>query len=235
MPAFVLRIWLPDRPGVLGAVATRIGAVGGDVTGIDILERDRGVAVDELVVELPEERLLDPMVAEAGGVPGVKVESVLPSLAPRGDPRLDALETAASLVGHHDVAGLLAGLVERSRKGFDADWVVVMDVASRIYLEKSGQGPTPLWLAAFAAGHRLRDRSEDEEAGGPADLAWATMDIANLVVALGRLQRPFRARERLQLAVLVRIADLRWAELAIRPARFVHPSGGWRPTASAVR
>src|SRR6478672_7764897 len=34
----VLRVWLPDRPGALGAVATRIGAVRGDVIGIDIIE-----------------------------------------------------------------------------------------------------------------------------------------------------------------------------------------------------
>jgi ACT domain len=227
MPAFVLRVWLPDRPGVLGAVATRIGAFGADVTGIDILERERGVAVDELVVDLADEELLDSMVAEVGRVPGVKVESALLSPPSRSDPRLDALETAASLVGHHDVGKLLSGLVERCRQGFDADWVVVMDVESRTYLEKSGQGPTPLWLAAFAAGHRLRDPGGGE--GGPDDLAWATMDMANLVVALGRLHRPFRARERLQLAVLVRIADLRWAELAVRPARFLHPSAGPRP------
>ena len=226
MPAFVLRIWLPDRPGVLGSVATRIGAVGGDVTGIDILERERGVAVDELVVELPDEDLLDSMVTEVGRVSGVKVESALPSPMPRSDPRLDALETAAFLVGHHDVAQLLTGLVDRSRKGFDADWVVVMDVESRTYLEKSGQGPTPLWLAAFAAGHRLRDPGDEDR--GPDDLAWATMDMANLVVALGRLHRPFRARERLQLAMLVRIADVRWAELAVRPGRFAHPSTGLR-------
>ena len=37
MSLHVLRIWLPDRPGALGAVASRVGAVGGDVIGIDIL------------------------------------------------------------------------------------------------------------------------------------------------------------------------------------------------------
>jgi hypothetical protein len=233
MPTFVLRIWLPDRPGVLGAVATRIGAVGGDVTGIDILERERGVAVDELVVELPEEGLVNQMVAEVGQVPDVKVESALLSPSAPSDPRLDALLTAAFLVGHHDVGALLSGLVERTRRDFDADWVVVMDVGSRTYLEKSGQGPTPLWLAAFAAGHRLSKRAEG--ASGPADLAWASMDTANLVVAAGRLYRPFRVRERLQLATLVRIADLRWAELALRPARSLHPSSVSRLPSAVMR
>ena len=30
----VVRLWLPDRPGALGQVASRIGAVHGDVTAI---------------------------------------------------------------------------------------------------------------------------------------------------------------------------------------------------------
>ena len=54
----MLRVWLPDRPGALGAVASRIGAVKGDVVGIEILETGSGQAVDELVVRLPDATLL---------------------------------------------------------------------------------------------------------------------------------------------------------------------------------
>ena len=50
-----MRIWLPDTPGVLGAVAAEIGAVNGNVVGLEVLEREAGVAIDELVVELPDE------------------------------------------------------------------------------------------------------------------------------------------------------------------------------------
>ena len=49
-----MRIWLPDAPGVLGAVAAEIGAVDGNVVGLEVLERDAGVAIDEFVVELPD-------------------------------------------------------------------------------------------------------------------------------------------------------------------------------------
>ena len=42
MPNYLIRLQLPDRPGALGAVASRIGAVGGDVVAIDILQRDNG-------------------------------------------------------------------------------------------------------------------------------------------------------------------------------------------------
>jgi len=33
----LVRVWLPDRPGALGLVASRIGAVDGDIVGIDVL------------------------------------------------------------------------------------------------------------------------------------------------------------------------------------------------------
>ena len=56
MPVFVLRVWVPDRPGALGAVASRIGAVRGDLIGIDILERGAGRAIDCLLYTSPSPR-----------------------------------------------------------------------------------------------------------------------------------------------------------------------------------
>ena len=50
----VVRVWLPDRPGALGLVASRIGAIGGDIVGVDVLERSEHVAVDEFAVVLAE-------------------------------------------------------------------------------------------------------------------------------------------------------------------------------------
>ena len=51
-PHVLVRVWLPDRPGALGLVASRIGAVDGDIVGIDVLERGDSVAVDEFAVVL---------------------------------------------------------------------------------------------------------------------------------------------------------------------------------------
>ena len=53
MSVYVVRIWLPDRPGALGAAASRTGAVRGDLVGIDILERGAGRAIDELSSSCP--------------------------------------------------------------------------------------------------------------------------------------------------------------------------------------
>ena len=74
MPRYVLRLWLPDRPGALGQVASRIGSVHADVVGIEILERGGGRAVDDLVVALPSDDLVDLLVREVTQVEGVDVE-----------------------------------------------------------------------------------------------------------------------------------------------------------------
>jgi ACT domain-containing protein len=73
MAGYVVRIALPDRPGALGLVASRIGAVGGDIVAINILERDSGNAVDEFVVEIGGDDLIELLQSEIHEVDGVSV------------------------------------------------------------------------------------------------------------------------------------------------------------------
>jgi UTP:GlnB (protein PII) uridylyltransferase len=94
-----IRIWLPDAPGVLGAVAAEIGAVNGNVVGLEVLEREAGVAIDELVVELPEERdAIDAVCRGVRNVPGVGVEDVTELHAEAHDPEDSVLAAAAALL-----------------------------------------------------------------------------------------------------------------------------------------
>jgi ACT domain-containing protein len=72
MAGYVVRIALPDRPGALGLVASRIGSVGGDIVAINILEREDGRAVDEFVVEIDQE-LIDLLQSEIHEVDGVAI------------------------------------------------------------------------------------------------------------------------------------------------------------------
>lgn len=76
--SFLLRVVLPDRPGILGAVATALGNAGADILGVDVVERAGGHAVDDLSVELPPGRPPDVLITAAESVPGVQVESVRP-------------------------------------------------------------------------------------------------------------------------------------------------------------
>lgn len=223
MPTYVVRVWMPDRPGALGAVASRIGAVRGDLTGIDILERGAGRAIDELIIELPDAALVPLVVAEMGQVDGVDVEDVSPAPDEPVDPRLDALETAALLVARTGVADLLEALARHAMRDFSADWSVVLDLSGPTPVAEVGATPPVPWLAAFVAGSRV-SVAPDLSGAGPDDVAWADLSAAELAVVLGRRGRPLRARERRQLAALARIVDHRWSELVRPGATKLHPS-----------
>ena len=206
MERFVVRVWLPDRPGALGAVASRIGAVRGDVVGIDILEQGAGRAIDELVVELPDDSLVALLVAEIDQVDGVDVEDVRRAPEHLHDPHLDALETAAAMVAAASPSALRDVLVARARLDFEAEWSALVDVDDRLLLASDGSPPPPAWLVAFVGGSRSSAAVTAGECG-PDDVAWAGLAGGRMAVVLGRCGRPFRARERRQLTAVARIAD----------------------------
>ncbi|WP_091449671.1 ACT domain-containing protein [Actinokineospora iranica] len=76
--SFLIRVQLPDSPGTLGAVATALGAIGADILSVDVVERVGGVAIDDLVVELPSGRLPDVLITAAESIEGVEVDAVRP-------------------------------------------------------------------------------------------------------------------------------------------------------------
>lgn len=206
-----LRVWLPDRPGALGAVASRIGSVKGDVTGIEILEQGGGRAVDDLVVSLPDESLVGLLVSEVREVDGVDVEEVVPLGSERFDPDLEALEAAAALVAVDDPHELLDTLCRQLSVGTHASWSGVVDVEVGKTLACLGDMPPFEWVRAFVLGSRS---SELVAAGhaGPDDVLSAPLGDWGAVV-VGRDGHPFRARERRRLAALARIVDVRIAQL----------------------
>jgi hypothetical protein len=202
---YLIRVWLPDRPGALGLVASRIGAAQGDVIGIEILERGAGRAVDELVVDLPEPDLLDLLVSEIAQVDGVDVEDVRELGFAAHDPALAALDTAARLAeaARADVVETLCRDVVAD---FECDWALALKGGTGVAVAAVGDSPSPAWVAAFVEG-ALHLQHEGDGSGGPDDVAWAQLLRHDVAVAVGRKGRPFRARERRQLATLARIAD----------------------------
>jgi hypothetical protein len=224
MSTWIVRVWLPDRPGALGQVASRIGAVRGDVVGIDILERGGGRAIDELAVELPDDELVPLLVAEISQVDGVDVEDVRPAADALHDPRLDALETAAQLVGADSVEELFDALCTHGARTVGAEWAVVVDTDETTVLASTGATPSPAWLAAFVSGSRSSAAVAGSDVG-PDDVVWAPLPGAGLALVLGRTGTAFRARERRQAAALARIVDTRFRHLARAAARALHPAG----------
>ncbi|GAA1998259.1 amino acid-binding protein [Nakamurella flavida] len=122
--SFVLRLLLPDRPGSLGAVATALGMVDADILAMDIVERSPGVAVDDLVVELPSGRQPDVLITAAETVPGVRVESVRPDPGVAGRHREWELVEAITADPSHAVQALARMLPQVLRAG----WAVVVKV-----------------------------------------------------------------------------------------------------------
>jgi hypothetical protein len=223
VPTYVMRVWVPDRPGALGGVASRIGAVRGDLVGIDILERGAGRAIDELVIDLPSDELLHLLINEVSQVDGVDVEHVRPLAHHVPDPRVDALETAAVLIEQVTLEALFTTLVGHAHADFDADWAVLVDVPTTGIVAESGEPPEAAWLSAFVAGTKA-SKWLSTGRHGPDDIASAHVPGPDVALVLGRRDRPFRQRERQQLVALARIADSRWPELEMHRSRASHPS-----------
>ena len=219
---YILRVWMPDRPGALGALASRIGAVGGDVTGISILERGAGRAIDELVVELPDDSIVELLVTEIHQVDGVDIESIRPAAEALHDPRVDALETAALLVGAPTPSAAIEELCVHGVRTVGANWGVVLDLADGSIITEVGDCPSAAWIAALVAGSQSSARVSDGDAG-PSDVVWAPLPAAGRALVMGRNGESFRARERRQAAALARIVDTRFRELTAA-ARQQHPS-----------
>lgn len=212
MESYVLRVWLPDRPGALGAVASRIGAVKGDVVGIEILETGAGQAVDELVVQLPDATLVDLLVAEVRQVDGVQVEEVR-SAGPDGhDPRRATLETAALLVEATERAHLLEVCRDQAPRSLSAAWVAVVDLDAGTTLVAGDRAPSQDWLAAFVHGASTAAELGGADAGS-SDVIWTPLAAVDLAIVAGRDRIAWRERERRQLEALARIVAARWAEL----------------------
>ena len=230
MAIFALRVSLPDRPGALGAVASRIAAVRGDVVGIDILERHADRAIDEFIVELPDADgdLMPLLLSEIDEVDGVTVEEVHLLADGARDGRMDAFETAAALLGEVTPEGVLDVLAERVQREHSTTWTAVIDTEEGAVLASVGRPPAAAWLAAYVDGTRWQQLVADgaSQTGdiASADIAWVDLAAWDVVLAVGRPGWPFRDHERRHLAALAALADARWADLANREARVAHPA-----------
>jgi len=200
----VVRVWLPDRPGALGLVASRIGAIGADIVGVDVLERSEHVAVDEFAVVIPNMDLVKLLVREIEEVDGASVEQ-WERVERFPDARLDALETVERVFEADHAAQLWCRLVERVHTEFGSTWAVVLRGTE--VMASAGHGmPDASVLDALATG-TVASPAVAAGDSGPEDLAVAPLTAHGAVLLIGRDGHPFRRRERHQLLALARIAD----------------------------
>jgi hypothetical protein len=212
-----LRIWLPDAPGVLGAVAAEIGAVHGNVVGLEVLEREAGVAIDEMIVELPDDPgAVDAVCRGVRNVPGVGVEEVT-ELSSQSDSEVPdredtVLAATTAILDTATPEATLKELTERLRMLFALVWMAVADDALTCFVEVHGDAPSVAWVAAFAEGARSgADPANDTTGSG---VFVEPVPGIGLAVCGGRTVA-IRRRERKEIALLVTAA-----------ARFMEALGG---------
>ncbi|HEY4604000.1 MAG TPA: ACT domain-containing protein [Blastococcus sp.] len=217
--SYLLRLVVPDRPGSLGAVATALGHAGADIVSLDVLERANGVAVDDLVVDLPRGRLPDNLITAAQTVPGVTVESLRPFAGALDTHRelelLEGLARAAVTPPEPSLAiKLLAAELPRV---FHSGWAVVLGGAADTWEVAAASDASPTfeglalpWMPLAAP--RLLPSEEEW-----LPERWREMAIEMMAapyggeacaVVLGRSGGPaFRRSELLRLAHLTGIAS----------------------------
>lgn len=212
---YLLRVVLPDRPGSLGALATAIGQVGGDIVSLDVVERGPGGAVDDLLVDLPS-GLADTLLTAASAVPGAAVESLRPYRAGHDLHRdLELVEEMAA-----DPPAGLELLVANTPGVFRAGWALLVEPAgaaggARVLQESTG-APAVAGLSAPWLPLPTARRLQVDSGAGWAPPSWAALGVElaaapvgcpELVVLVGRPGGPrFRASEVLRLAHLAGIA-----------------------------
>jgi hypothetical protein len=196
----VVRVWLPDRPGALGQIASRIGAVKGDVLGIEILETGGGRVIDELVVALADESIVELMVNEVHAIDGVSVEHVRPTSPDHLDGGLLALSLAAELA-ESCTADRPRTVVAGVARLTESAWVML--VRGKDVVSSSGHAPSPDWVSSLLAGSRHLGGSHSTSS----DLLWSDLPTSGMWIAAGRPDRPVHDRERVRLDLYARIAD----------------------------
>ena len=198
---WVVRVWMDDRPGALGALAARIGAVGGNLVGIEILERGAGRVIDEVVVALEDAERLDLLVKEMQQVDGVDVESIRPVEGVVHDRHADLLDLAADLVACPTPSAVLRSLCDGLAEAFSTAWIAVVDPVSGV-VGGAGERPADGWVTAFLAG----SRHAPEVATIEGELLVVPLAPTAMMLVLDRSGEPFRDRERRWIDSTARVA-----------------------------
>ncbi len=208
MHTVVVRVWLPDRPGALGLVASRIGSVRGDVLAIEILEVGGGRVIDELVVALPDRSLVDLMMNEVHAIDGVSVEHVREIGGGHADASVLSLSAAAELAESEPierVAVFLDGVVRLT----EATWAML--ACDGQVIGSVGEVPSAEWVTSLLAGSRhLGDPHATSS-----DMFWSDLPMSSMWIAAGREGRTVHDRERVRLDLFARIADALLAEVSV--------------------
>lgn len=208
---FSLRISLPDLPGTLGRVATAFGTGGVNILTLDVVDREDGMAIDDLRVEAPS-GMQEALRQATKEVPGFSVEYVRP-LEAFGHV-LEPIELAARLSAAG--AEAIELLIEHLPDAFSASWAMAVDASGPApEVRCSGLGAPsanrlPVAWLDFSDLDDLADlpATDLRSTADGLEVAAARLGLPSYAVLLGREHGPrFRASERAHLRLLAGIAS----------------------------
>ena len=173
--SYLLRVILPDRPGSLGHLAVSLGTVGADIVSLDVVDRFDGVAVDDIVVEVPHGTFPDTLITAAEKLDGVVVDSLRPFGGVLDAHRELELIDAVAGAGARGAQTLADELPAALRVG----WALVVEVTGDAGCRLVARGESaPMWENDDVPVLRDLDRviELDDDDDVPAE--WTAMDTA---------------------------------------------------------
>ena len=207
--SYLLRVLLPDRPGSLGSLAVALGTVGADIVSLDVVDRFDGVAVDDIVVDVPHGTFPDTLITAAETLDGVMVDSLRPFGGILDAHRELELIDAVSGAG----AGAFQLLADELPGALRVGWALVVEIDGGWSRLVARGASAPMWgggeVAALCGLERAVALDDDDV---PAE--WTAMDTAlaaaplssGHVLVVGRPGGPsFRASEIARLGYLTGI------------------------------
>lgn len=220
-----IRVSMPDRPGMLAAVAAAVSEANADIVTIDVVDRADGIVVDQLCLDTGP---ADPTRIRRGieSVGGVVVESVRAVPAPPSPAA--ALELAAALVADPVDPG--AVLVDGLPAALEGAWAMALALrGDDVELLHAGPGAPPPptgrlpWLPLtsprrLAVAPWMPTSWRVRALTGGLELAACPLGVPTAAVLVGRHSGlRFRPPELRQLEILVALALRAGGDLGTRP------------------
>lgn len=182
---FLLRVELPDVPGSLGALASALGEAGADIEAIEIVEhRMDGVAVDDVLLELPPMAMPDELITACHRLDRVRVHWISRYNAGVNlSMDLEAVETFTSDPDH-----AMEQLVAVLPATFRVDWAIAIrdDAGEPVIVHKSPAGPQLVPEAAEWLALAKPATLPDVEAWNSTLVAGCPAKSCDMVVVVGR-------------------------------------------------
>ena len=174
--SYLLRVMLPDRPGSLGSLAVALGKVDADIVSLDVVDRFDGVAVDDIVVEVPHGTFPDALITAAEKLDGVVVDSLRPFGGILDAHReLELIDAVAAAGAGARAARMLADELPAVLR---VGWALVVGVTGDAACRLVARGESaPMWEGGEVSVLRGLDRAtalDDDDV--PAE--WISMDTA---------------------------------------------------------